>query len=216
MTRAGAALATGLLALLAGCTAPPPGHGAAGPTPAPTSAPPASGPAAVAALMEQAASGDPHAENDLATRYQTGDGVPLDYDRAFALYQEAVTSGEALIESNLGFMYDRGYGTPQNHALANHWFRLAADQGYPPAMLNLGVNLFGGDGEPADRVEGMKWIDLARRLTVGDPRLREKWRVREIYEHLRLKMTAAEFAEAQRRSADWDRKFRAGAGQPPS
>jgi len=216
--RPGAALVAGLLALIAGCAAPPAARTpvASDPVVSPPTPPPATGPAAIAALMEQAASGDPHAQNDLATRYQTGDGVPVDYDRAFGLYQDAVTSNEALIESNLGFMYDRGYGTLQNHALANHWFRLAADQGYPPAMLNLGVNLFGGEGEGADRVEGMKWVDLARLLTLGDRRLGEKWRVREIYEHLKAQMTAAEFAEAERRSAAWYRQFRASAPPPRS
>lgn len=163
----------------------------------------------IAVLTRKAEAGDPHAQNDLGSRYQAGDGVAIDMPKAVALYAGAAVSGDAIAESNLGFMYDLGLGTERNRSLANEWYRKSAEQGYAPAMMNLGINIAGGQGAPQDVIEGMKWVDLARFFTQSERDMKVKWRIRGAYDYLRKGMTKAQFDEAQRRSREWYEQFKA-------
>jgi hypothetical protein len=160
-------------------------------------------------LIERAEAGNPEAQNDLASRYQEGDGVLKDLPKALELYQKAAASGSPLAQSNLGFMYDMGLGTNQNRQLANEWYLKSAQQGYAPAMLNLGLNIAGGQGAPQDLVEGMKWIDLARFFSQSGKNMQVKWGIRGAYDDLKSRLTAQQLAEAQKRSQEWYKAFKA-------
>lgn len=80
---------------------------------------------------------DPAAQTDWAARYEHGEGVTQDYQRAIALYCAAAERGYTLAQYQLGWLYANGRGVARDDALAAAWFRLAAAKGdaYARRML---------------------------------------------------------------------------------
>ena len=66
---------------------------------------------------------------ELAMRYEHGDGVNRNFDRAVALYCDAARHGEAKAFFNLGWMFLNGRGVARNDAIAVSWLKKAADRG---------------------------------------------------------------------------------------
>lgn len=66
---------------------------------------------------------------ELAVRYEHGEGVAQNYDRALALYCEAAEHNDARAAQNLGWMFLYGRGVVRNEAIGVTWFRKAADGG---------------------------------------------------------------------------------------
>ncbi len=65
----------------------------------------------------------------LATRYEHGEGVPRNRDRAFRLYCVAAGLGNRASQYNLGWMYLNGRGVRHNDGRAIGWLRRAARSG---------------------------------------------------------------------------------------
>ena len=76
-------------------------------------------------------------------RYETGDGVERDAERAFALYREAAAQGAPEAEYQLGLMYELGIGTERDVHAANYWYERAVGQGYCPSELRTPADLAG-------------------------------------------------------------------------
>jgi len=76
-------------------------------------------------------------------RYETGDGVAQDTERAFALYREAAAQGAPEAEYQLGLMYELGIGTERDVHAANYWYERAVGQGYCPSELSTPADLAG-------------------------------------------------------------------------
>lgn len=66
---------------------------------------------------------------DWGQRYEHGEGVAQDYDKAVRLYCAAARHEHALAQYQLGWMYANGRGVAQNDELAAAWFTQAAQQG---------------------------------------------------------------------------------------
>jgi len=81
----------------------------------------------------------PAVQAEWATRYEHGEGVPRNYDRALRLYCAAARRGHVQAQYQLGWMYANGRGVARDDARAAAWFRRAAARGDLPAqrMLNL-------------------------------------------------------------------------------
>ena len=62
--------------------------------------------------------------------YEHGEGVPLDYAKALALYCAAAKAGNPDGMYSLGWMYANGRGVPRENAVARHLFESAAAQGH--------------------------------------------------------------------------------------
>jgi soluble lytic murein transglycosylase-like protein len=71
----------------------------------------------------------PAVQAEWATRYEHGEGVPRDYDRALRLYCAAARRGHVQAQYQLGWMYANGRGVTRDDALAAAWFRRAAARG---------------------------------------------------------------------------------------
>ena len=69
--------------------------------------------------------------------YYQGEGVPIDYDKAFYWYKKAADQGEAIAQKNLGLLYYYGEGVTQNEAQAKYWFRKACNNGNQEGCENL-------------------------------------------------------------------------------
>jgi TPR repeat protein len=79
--------------------------------------------------MEGAAQGDAVAQDDLATLYEWGAGVPQDLVEAARLYRLAAEQGYPAGQYNLGNVYAHGIGVEQDNARAYMWYSIAADEG---------------------------------------------------------------------------------------
>ena len=81
----------------------------------------------------------PAAQAEWATRYEHGEGIAQDYDRAIQLYCAAARRGHVQAQYQLGWMYANGRGVTRNDAQAAAWFRLAAAKGDGPAQRMLSM-----------------------------------------------------------------------------
>lgn len=82
------------------------------------------------ALYLKAEAGDAEAQFNLGVIYDSGDGVPQDYQEAAKWFSMAAEQGLAVAQHNLALMYARGEGVPLDYVLAYKWCNLAASQGY--------------------------------------------------------------------------------------
>ena len=68
-------------------------------------------------------------QTEWAVRYEHGEGLERDYDRAIQLYCSAAWDGDVEAQYQLGWLYANGRGLERNDQLAAGWFGLAAAQG---------------------------------------------------------------------------------------
>ena len=150
-------------------------------------------PAQIAIWRKAANTGDAAAQLDLAEAYQFGTGVPKDAVEAVSWYRLAAAQGRAYAQSALGYAYAFGAGVPKNDVESVKWYRLAAAQGSEEGQVGLGFAYVLGEDVPKNDVEAYHWLNLA--AAQGNPSaLRQR-------DKLEAKMTRAQIAEAQRRSA---------------
>src|SRR5436309_6276295 len=76
---------------------------------------------------------------DEASRYETGNGIDKDGERAAALYCKAARLGDAESQFRLGWIYTSGIAVPRNDTLAAFFFQIAAEQGIEQATRMLGM-----------------------------------------------------------------------------
>lgn len=112
-------------------------------------------------LMRAAEDGSAEAQFELAQLYETGLGVPQEFDTALSLYEAAAEQGFADAINDLGIIYfQAGLGVVRNPEKALAFFREAADLGQPQAMFNFAAmiddGLIAGKGpkESADYLYG--------------------------------------------------------------
>lgn len=86
------------------------------------------------------------AQNKLAVRYFTGDGVNKDLKMAADLTVKAAEQGDAVAQYNLGYLYEQGEVLPQNLAKAVEWYTKAVDQGVPKAICKMAALYETGQG----------------------------------------------------------------------
>ena len=62
--------------------------------------------------------------------YHHGQGVDVNYEKAFEWWEKAAKQGEAEAQYNLGSMYENGHGVDQDDSMAMRWYAKAAAQGF--------------------------------------------------------------------------------------
>ena len=72
-----------------------------------------------------------------AEAYFYGNGVELNYDKAFRWYLKAANAGHPGAEFSLGWMYENGRGVAKDLEKAERWYRKAADHGDLDAKKKL-------------------------------------------------------------------------------
>lgn len=77
-----------------------------------------------------ATQGNVDAQLRMAKRYENGDGVKKDFNKAFDLYRKAAEAGNADAQYNLGTCYYNGVGTEKDVETGMEWFNKAAAQGH--------------------------------------------------------------------------------------
>jgi hypothetical protein len=94
--------------------------------------------AQLAALEAAAEKGDVQALTQLAQKYEHGEGIPKDFERANQLYCKAAKAGYPEAQFKLGWIYANGRGVDKDDTVAAKLFAMAADQGHEHAgkLLN--------------------------------------------------------------------------------
>jgi soluble lytic murein transglycosylase-like protein len=81
----------------------------------------------------------PAVQTEWATRYEHGESIVQNYERALQLYCAAARRGHVQAQYQLGWMYANGRGVARNDVQAAAWFRLAAAKGDAPAQRMLAM-----------------------------------------------------------------------------
>lgn len=147
------------------------------------------------ACLKAAEQGDTAAQYLLGGAYDTGEGVPRDYQAAIRWYCQAAEQGHVLAQFSLGAMYDAGEGVPRDYQAAVRWYRQAAEQGYAAAQNNLGAMYSEGKGVPRNYIEAYMWYSLAA--------ARSNDKAANNLDLLEKRMTPAQIAAAQERARNW-------------
>ena len=145
------------------------------------------------AEADQAMRADPGDKLGQAYDHYSGNGTPIDYERAALLFRELADEGNAVAQFSLGAMFQNGYGVPQNYMEAVKWYQKSAMANHSDGQYLLGLALKEGSGVPRDRIEAFKWLQLAAE---GDKRYIET------RDDLALLLPAEMVAEGKRRAAE--------------
>ena len=74
-------------------------------------------------MRKAAEEGDAQAQSYLGVSYQTGQGVPQDYQEAVKWFRRAAIQNDTVAQCYLGFCFLSGQGVPQELGEAARWFR---------------------------------------------------------------------------------------------
>ncbi|WP_421784197.1 SEL1-like repeat protein [Kiloniella litopenaei] len=121
-------------------------------------------PKAVKWLQRAVDGHDAFSEAALAYLYETGNGVPLNPERAFKLYLRAAKQSVPFAQNKLANIYHAGELVPQNYKLAHRYFTFAAEQQETDAQISLAQMYARGEGMPRDLVKAYMWLSVAHSL----------------------------------------------------
>ncbi len=120
------------------------------------------------ALRYRAATGDPAAQFEIASRYADGFGTKPDLTKAVEWYRRAANQGLAAAQYRLGSLLEHGRGTPKDIGTAAVLYEKAAIKGNSKAMYNLGVlHAQGALGKP-DFQQAARWFTEAAEVGIRD------------------------------------------------
>ena len=112
----------------------------------------------------------------LARMVGSGDGVPVDFDRARQLLESAIGLGGDLTATawtNLGNLYRNADGALRDPAKAIDAYQHAVDLGDPAAMIMLARMVGSGDGVPVDFPQARGLLEKA--VALGGDTLSAAW-----------------------------------------
>ena len=86
--------------------------------------------------------------------YVNGDGVDVNYKKAFEWYENAVEQEDQYAQYNMGVMYQNGRGVDVNYEKALEWYEKA---GFADAQYNLSIMYYDGDGVDLNHEKAYEW-----------------------------------------------------------
>ncbi len=119
-------------------------------------------------LRVAAASGDPTAAFEIATRFMEGRFVAQDLGAAAHWYGRAADQGVIPAAYRLGSFYEQGRGVDRDRNGAIAWYERAALGGNPRAMHNLAVMAAEGGGQAPDFSRAAGWFIPAANRGLAD------------------------------------------------
>lgn len=119
-------------------------------------------------LLKQAEEGDVVAQFSIAYCYQTGDGVPQNFDECVRWYTLAAMNGHPASQHNLGVLYMTGDGVEKDYEQAYTWGVLAAEHGNN-ALLKKLLPRLSEEQELSARLRAWRIRDGLEPLPYGAP-----------------------------------------------
>ena len=92
--------------------------------------------AAIKWFTKAAEQGLAEAQHNLASMYDSGEGVAQDYKQAVYWYTKAAEQGYASAQSDLGILYHYGNGVPEDIVKAHMWINISAGNGLAIGKAN--------------------------------------------------------------------------------
>ena len=105
--------------------------------------------------------GDAEAQFIAGLFHGGGEGIPVDYAKAYFWYQKAANQGHVDAQFNLAHLYLSGNGVPRDASKAIEWWQKAAEKGHVRAQYNLGYSYYLGIGVEKDDQQALRWIRSA-------------------------------------------------------
>ena len=195
----------------------------------------------IGALEKAADSGNYIAQRELGKAFYLGtEGLPRDYDKAFAYLLKASAQEDPTAESYLARLYDEGNGAVKDPAKAFFFYQKAANQGENESRCRVGKMYMEGRVIKADPAEGFAYLIHAAsdnyppgQLAVAncyakgyfvhvDPVLAYKWALlasvslpeaRQALPDFRKNLTQAQIGAGQLAAQNWIRRPEFGAPQ---
>jgi TPR repeat protein len=140
---------------------------AASPPPAPVRLP-RTGQPLLDALVEKAERGDRSALPEIAERYETGRGVPVNYAESLRWYRQAMEAGDPRGFGGLGAAYANGLGTAQSYPESVRFWTAGAGLGDSRSTRGMAIAYQFGHGVPKDAARSREWYSRA-----GEPMRRD-------------------------------------------
>ncbi len=117
------------------------------------------------ACQRQAKAGSAVAQVEMGLKYQTGEGVNQNVDKAFYWFRKAAVQGNTTGLEEVGTAYYRGEGVPKNNTQAIYWWKQAAENGKSSAMWWLGyIYSRENNGVTIDKEEACNWFKRSAEL----------------------------------------------------
>jgi TPR repeat protein len=156
--------------------------------------------------------GDASAQYLLGQCYANGNGVKTNLVQAAAWYRKAADQGDPGAQGRLGQCYDYGDGVTANPVQAATWYQKAAEQGYAYAQYRLGLCYEKGRGVVQNDIQACVHHLIASALGFDESS-------RNLKGLLDDRLSAKDYAAAQRVATEWMERFHArakkGAPQTP-
>jgi len=114
------------------------------------------------------AKNDPVAWSEIAMRYQEGNGVEKDSEKAASLYKQSAELGYLAAIGNFGASLLKGTGIEKNEIEAINWFRLGAERGDAMCQHNLAKCFRDGSGIEQDDSKAIYWYQKAVNQNYGE------------------------------------------------
>ncbi|MDP1602349.1 MAG: endopeptidase IV [Legionella sp.] len=108
--------------------------------------------------------GDAIGRYNLGLLYENGKGIPVDNQKAQALYLEAANQGYPNAMTQLAELYFKGVKGERNEEEALNWYKKAASLGESGAMYQLGLLSETGVATPLDLAAALKYYQQAADL----------------------------------------------------
>ena len=136
---------------------------------------------------------DPASLYQLGEKYNKGDGVSQDHQKAFKLFKISAEQGNSYAEFNLGDIYSHGLGVPQNLNEAFNWYQLSANHRNSKAQKVLGEMYENGKGTDKDYILAYMWYELYESYVLASPDQEEISNFKDL---LKKKMTPEQIKKA--------------------
>lgn len=115
----------------------------------------------IASLREAAQQGNAESQYQLGMRYQYGDGVKMNINKANQWLAKAAASGNARSQHALAMFYQQYATNTEGAKKALLWEKKAADHGSADAQYALGVMFKNGRLVRKNEVEARRWLTMA-------------------------------------------------------
>ncbi|MBR7069782.1 MAG: sel1 repeat family protein [Oxalobacter sp.] len=115
--------------------------------------------------QRQAKAGSAVAQAEMGLRYQTGEGVRQNVEKALYWFKKAAKQGNPIGLEEVGTAYYRGDGVARNNQKAIEWWKQAAEKDKSSAMWWLGyIYSRENDGVTIDKKEACNWFKRSAEL----------------------------------------------------
>ena len=119
----------------------------------------------LAVCQRQAKAGSAVAQAEMGLRYQTGEGVSQNVEKALYWFRKAAEQGNPTGLEEVGTAYYRGDGVARNNQKAIEWWKQAAEKDKSSAMWWLGyIYSRENDGVTIDKEEACNWFKRSAEL----------------------------------------------------